>query len=142
MEKEKSIVNNAFLRTHFTPIIYKTIAFHLILRVGKVKNSIKINKYLSDSARDKVLNDQIKTDKSIRDLLGCLRELEAQSLDVVAEVLKQSDMESGYMATVDHDFLMGIFREQMTIIKGCVAKGDYEAIYRRMKDISTKESVQ
>src|SRR5579863_1439701 len=113
MEKEKKIVYKAFLESTFKPIIYKAIVFHILIRIGQLKSTIKYDKIsLTHEQRERIFQEFMMGEKARRHLLRCLVDFKNNKTDVIAEILQQYSMAHGGMATHDHDELTIIFDEQ------------------------------
>jgi hypothetical protein len=131
VENDKKLIYQAFLKTTFTPIIQKIIAFNVIVLLGKMKahTNIKSKRAFTSEQREAIFHEYMQGDAAKGHILGNLKGLEMQKVDVLAHMLKEYSMDKGELATYDHDFLTKIFDAEMVPIRKAVSEGRYQMIY-------------
>jgi hypothetical protein len=130
MEKDKKIVYDLFLKTEFTPIIFKTIAIHVLMRIGQLRGSITFTgNNLSAEKKEAAFHEFMLGDKAVRHILQSLDAFDKRKVEVLEAILKEYSMAHGHLATYDHDSLTKIFNQQMKITREHVKARNYGALY-------------
>jgi len=124
-------IEEAWIRASLTEKVYEIICRLAIIVINGMRDEIKISAphKLSIHELQGVYSEFFSKEEMrlevARKLLIKLR----QKDEIIALLLKEYGMDSGSFATLDHDILSVIFKEQQTKILTYIANNEYKRLY-------------
>ncbi len=135
MEKDQQPIVNAMLRTMFTKAIFDTIVIllsnkmEIMLGRIKIESDKALSKEREEEIRIKYFEQILSTHEVQSELKSYLSDIQVKRSDILAEILRQHNMDKGAESTYYHDFLQNTFDQQLWKVRMLVKNRNFRTLF-------------
>lgn len=135
VEKEQKPIVNWMLDVSYRDVVFRTIGVLLLQKVSDVYDSITItsgSEYLTPEeliiVKQRYLKEVVKDVRIKKDLQLELSNIAKRKIDIIAEILKQHQLDKSSESTYYHDTLSQIFDKQIWRMRNIVNQANYHEL--------------